>query len=107
MPSTRLAVTMVALVCALTALDMSGAHRPAAADAGDGRAGGRPVIAASTVRGGGDGDAPLGRVLPASLLAGGTPPGQTRAAHPCANSEGKVGNARYCFGAPTPTIDYH
>jgi len=112
MKSSRLAVTVVALVLTLTALDLSGAHQPQAMAPGHSRGGNALVVAPTPVRinvdhVSVDGEELEGRVVQTFLLAEQASAGRQRAAHLCADSGGNQGNAaRYCFGTPAPTLQY-
>lgn len=104
MPSARLAFTLVALVASLTALDLSGVHRPVNADAGYDSVGSQPAVASMALHGWRDGQE--GHLVQTLLRSEATPM-QGRAVHLCVDGNISDRAARYCFGTPAPTVDYH
>lgn len=111
MKSSRLAVTVSALVLTLTALDLSGAHQPQADGSGYERVSNGVVVAPASMRSNAaqidtDSEALEGRLVRTVLMASETDPGQPRAAHMCADAGSNAGAARYCFGTPAPTLQY-
>lgn len=111
MKSSRLAVTVIALVLTLTALDLSGAHQPQADGSGYERVSNGVVVAPASMRSNAaqidtDSEALEGRLVRTVLMASETDPGQPRAAHLCTDAGSNAGAARYCFGTPAPTLQY-